>query len=187
MLPRDPGARVTLLLFFCTLAMAGDMIAPLVAAGAVAAAPYVMKGLSSLFGGGGDSGAAERAKLAAMRQAADQYAQARPAYMQARMNALGNLAGLFRPVNTALGQMYGPGAQFDMSQLTNAPITGTYVPPQAQAEQTGMPVSSRPTGYDPSSDPRSANMQNTTKAEWDAIFRPKQSQPVGNSSISSRR
>lgn len=132
------GARVTLLLGLCTLAMAGDMIPPALFAAGVAVAPYIAKGLSSLFGGG--SGGAEKAKLAAMHDAANQYAETAPRYIEARQNSLANLAGLFSPVNSALGQMYGSGAQFDMSKFANPVLEPRYYEPPPAAGPSQMPT-----------------------------------------------
>lgn len=74
------------------------------------------------FLGDSRSDKAGKAKLEAMRDAAMQYASYRPIAMQQRMNALNNLAGLFTPVNAALGQMYGPRATFDTGLMTQSPV-----------------------------------------------------------------
>lgn len=54
---------------------------------------------------------------------AQNYQAYRPEAAQARLNALNSQMSMFAPVNAALGQMYGNGAQFNMDQALNNPLT----------------------------------------------------------------
>lgn len=60
--------------------------------------------------------------ISAMKAAGAKYDQYRPELMQARMNALNSALGAFSPVNAALGRMYGPDAQFDLSKAAVNPF-----------------------------------------------------------------
>jgi hypothetical protein len=56
-------------------------------------------------------------------QAANAYGAYRPEAAQARMNALGQQQSAFRPMNAAMGQMYGPGAQQDTTDMLKNPMS----------------------------------------------------------------
>lgn len=62
-----------------------------------------------------------------MEQARQAYGQYRPLMEEARMNALRQTLDTFQPVNQALGEMYGPSAQMDLSVQSPMPegMTGT--------------------------------------------------------------
>jgi|GEM_PF-5081953 len=70
-----------------------------------------------------------------MEQARQAYAQYRPMAEQARLNALAQTASLFQPVNRALGEMYGPGAQMSMPVQSPLPEGMTGVGGQATSRQ----------------------------------------------------
>ena len=57
-----------------------------------------------------------------MLEGSEALAAYRPVQQQARMNALQQSMSLFNPVNSALGQMYGPGAQFDLNAASQNPL-----------------------------------------------------------------
>ena len=63
------------------------------------------------------------AKRNASHNLALSYHAYRPEAQDARMNALNNQMSMYAPVNAMLGQMYGEGAQFDMSQATQNPLS----------------------------------------------------------------
>jgi hypothetical protein len=90
------------------------MVLPAALAIGAAVTPTV---INMLRGDGSKEAEARKQRL--MMAAAKQYADTAPRYIDARMQGLQNLAGLFSPVNNALGEMYGQGAKFDMSQMTN--------------------------------------------------------------------
>lgn len=78
--------------------------------------------------------------ITAMKQAAGKYDQYRPELMQARMNALNTALGAFSPVNTALGRMYGPEAQFDLSKAAVNPFAvGSSANPGSNAPAAAPP------------------------------------------------
>jgi hypothetical protein len=64
----------------------------------------------------------EEAHQRMLQQAAQAYAQYRPQNMQTRMNAFQNMSNAFTPMNNLMGQMYGSGAQQDMSKLVQNPF-----------------------------------------------------------------
>lgn len=105
----------------------------------IAAGGYAAKQLASGGGGDGDmswgdvpyigswlgpsrADVAMDKKIAGMKEAAQHYAAYRPIANQQRMNALNKMGHLFEPVNNALGQMYGPQAQFDLSSMGESPM-----------------------------------------------------------------
>lgn len=55
-------------------------------------------------------------------QTAKAYQAYRPEIAQARMKTLNSQLSMFAPVNAALGQMYGQGAQFDTSAAQQSPL-----------------------------------------------------------------
>lgn len=65
----------------------------------------------------------EEAHQKMMQQAAQAYSQYRPQNIQTRMNAFQNMANAFTPMNNLMGQMYGAGAQQDMSKLVQNPFS----------------------------------------------------------------
>lgn len=65
----------------------------------------------------------ETQKLQSMQQAAEVYHAMRPELQQAQLNALRQQMSLMGPVQNALGQMYGPGAQFSLDQAMQNPIS----------------------------------------------------------------
>jgi len=65
--------------------------------------------------------------------AAKAYQAYRPELRDAEMNSLRQQASLFAPVNGMLGQMYGPGAQFDLGQAIQDPMS-------ERMTQVGAPV-----------------------------------------------
>jgi hypothetical protein len=67
---------------------------------------------------------AETQKQRSFSEAAAVYHAMRPELQDARMNALRQTMSLYQPVNRALGQMYGPGSQLDISgALEQGPIS----------------------------------------------------------------
>lgn len=68
----------------------------------------------------------EEAVLAAMQAAAQEYRDRRQPMAEARMQALEQTANLFQPTNTALTQMYGPGAAIPIDQLSNNPLQSQF-------------------------------------------------------------
>lgn len=61
-------------------------------------------------------------KTAAMQKAAQDYAAYRAMAAQQRQSAMHNVANLYEPKNRAMGQMYGAGAQADLSNLYANPM-----------------------------------------------------------------
>jgi hypothetical protein len=66
---------------------------------------------------------ANEKKRGSMHNMALAYQAYRPEVAQARMQALNNQMSMFAPLNAMLGQMYGQGAQFDLSKATQSPLT----------------------------------------------------------------
>lgn len=64
----------------------------------------------------------QEAKQAAMEQAKQAMFAYRPMAMDTRMNAMQNSAAAFGPMQQLMGQMYGQGAQTDMSKLISNPF-----------------------------------------------------------------
>lgn len=71
----------------------------------------------------------EEAHQKMMQQAAQAYNQYRPQNIQTRMNAFQNMGNAFAPMNNVMGQLYGQGAQMDMSKLIQNPF------PQSMLDQ----------------------------------------------------
>jgi hypothetical protein len=67
---------------------------------------------------------AEAAHTAQLKKMAASYEAMRPQMAQARMTGLGNQLSLFGPVQALMEKMYGPGMHFDLSKLTQNPLTG---------------------------------------------------------------
>lgn len=65
----------------------------------------------------------EQAKLKRMVQANQQIQAYRPQMADARLRAMQQQMGAYAPMNRALGQMYGPGAQLDMAGMTQQPMS----------------------------------------------------------------
>lgn len=64
----------------------------------------------------------EEAHQAALKKAQQDMMAYRPDAMNARMNAMGNMAHAFDPMNAMMGQMYGPQAQMNMQQTLQNPF-----------------------------------------------------------------
>lgn len=64
---------------------------------------------------------ATKDKIGRMEHASNDYAAYRDINARQRLNAMGNIAGMFQPANNALGQMYGQGAQVDLSLMNRDP------------------------------------------------------------------
>lgn len=77
--------------------------------------------IGGLFGDSSETKAGKQ-RLALMQAASQDYAAQRAINAQQRMNALRNIAGMFGPANHALGQMYGPGSQFDLGAFSYSPM-----------------------------------------------------------------
>lgn len=65
----------------------------------------------------------EEAKNAAMQRAAYNYALMRPEMAHAQLNAMRQQASLYQPINSALGEMYGPSAQMDINAALQNPMS----------------------------------------------------------------
>jgi hypothetical protein len=81
----------------------------------------VIGGIASIFGAQSDE---EKNLLDQYKKMQQMYEAQRPVTQQAHMNALGSVLspGMFGPINNQLAQMYGPGAQFDVSSLLRDPL-----------------------------------------------------------------
>lgn len=79
--------------------------------------PFIGGFSESLFG------SPEQEEMQRQMAAATQaYKQYRPQIMQAGMNAFGNQAHAFTPVNNLIGQMYGQQYQMPMDQIVQNPF-----------------------------------------------------------------
>lgn len=85
--------------------------------------------VAKMFGASSEEEDRVQEEWARMQQAVESY---RPASLDAQFGGLQNRLGLFGPVNDLLGQMYGPGAQFDLSAaMGNNPFASLAQPPPA--------------------------------------------------------
>lgn len=94
--------------------------------------------LSSIWGD-----PAEEANAAAMAEAVRSYKEYRPENINARMNAFHSMSNVFSPMNNLMGQMYGPGAQIDMSKVVQNPFSQGYMD-DINAQASGSSKSNKP-------------------------------------------
>lgn len=107
-----------------------------------------------------------KAKIAGMQRAGNDYAAYRDINARQRLNSMDSLAGMFQPANNALGQMYGPGAQIDLSRMSRDPR----VPQNYNHPSEGVPA---PVQMGPDGQPRRAPTRlNSTPVEQQFIKDP---------------